>query len=400
MPGARAPVDRRGCGRRGGPARGARGGSGRAGAPAPGQQLAVDAERGELVGGQVDAAAVEVLADVAQEVRELERHAERGGGRLGLRARHDRAQDRQHLQPDHRRRAVDVDGRGRRTWRSSVTVGVHPHRHHEVGEVAPVDVVAAGGVGERGEHAGAAAGAPSRAASSSAASASSSGGLLGDRAVVAEVVDDLVGVAGEAVERVHGRPPGGAAAAGWRGSRCGRVRALSARQRGVGGPQRRVGDPGGVELSPLRCPARRPDCGAGTAGGAARPGCGRAPRRAAAGRAGSSDTAASARPARHSRRGRASCRGRPRRWGSRRSPASASRTPATTAPGATTAAIASSAMPQLTYHGQRGGREHRDGQQHDPGPADRRPGRRRARPTTAGRRSHSSEIAADDPRRR
>ena len=74
MPGSRAPVDAAGVGDEVGQ-RAAHPRVRRRCPPAPGQQLPVDAERGQLVGGQVDAAAVEVLADVAQEVRELERHA-------------------------------------------------------------------------------------------------------------------------------------------------------------------------------------------------------------------------------------------------------------------------------------------------------------------------------------
>ena len=150
MPGSRAPVDAAGAGDQVGQ-RAAHARIGPAGPPAPAQQLPVDAERRQLVRGQVDAAAVEVLADVAQEVRELERHAQRRGRWLGLRARHPGAEHRQHLQADHRGGAVHVDGEvvERRVLGDR---GVHPHRRHEVREVLPVDVVAADGVGERGEH--------------------------------------------------------------------------------------------------------------------------------------------------------------------------------------------------------------------------------------------------------
>ena len=63
---------------------------------------------GEVLAGQVDPAAAEVLADVADEVRQLERDPEVDRVRLGDLARHDRLQHRHHLQPDHRGRAVHV----------------------------------------------------------------------------------------------------------------------------------------------------------------------------------------------------------------------------------------------------------------------------------------------------
>ena len=77
MPGAARAVDRPGAGDQVGQ-RPAHARLGALPGPAPRQQLAVHAERRELLGGQVDPPAVEVLADVAQEVRELEGDAQRG----------------------------------------------------------------------------------------------------------------------------------------------------------------------------------------------------------------------------------------------------------------------------------------------------------------------------------
>ena len=212
------------------------------------EQLPVDAERRQLVGGQVDAAAVEVFADVAEEVGELERHAERRRGGLGVRPRAGRAQDRQHLEPDHGGGAVDVAVEvGER--RVVGDLGVHAHRREEVGEVRAVDGVATGGVGQRGEH---------RVGGRAAVEGDGEllgervepGGLRGGRPAVAEVVDDLVGVPGEAVQRVHG----GAAGAGEQpgGEEVGAA---------VAGVQRAAGGVRGPQARGRGCrrrPARRP----------------------------------------------------------------------------------------------------------------------------------------------
>ena len=75
---------------------------------AAGQQVLVDTEGREFVGRQVDAPAIEILAHIAQEIRELERLAQRRGRRLGLGDRDDRAQYRQQLQSDRCRRTAHV----------------------------------------------------------------------------------------------------------------------------------------------------------------------------------------------------------------------------------------------------------------------------------------------------
>ena len=78
------PVDVAVDGDRGEPARGAGGRVGAAAMVAGAQVGFVDAEGPQFVGGQVDAVAVEVFADVAQEIGELEGLAERGGCGFGL----------------------------------------------------------------------------------------------------------------------------------------------------------------------------------------------------------------------------------------------------------------------------------------------------------------------------
>ena len=112
------------------------------------QQVAVDAVGGELVGGQIDPAAAQILVDVAQEVGELERLSERGGVRCGVVARADGAEHRQQLQPDHLGRAVHVA-----LQRGAVRIvghgQVHPHRRQEVVEQLPGDAVPVRGVHHR-----------------------------------------------------------------------------------------------------------------------------------------------------------------------------------------------------------------------------------------------------------
>jgi hypothetical protein len=80
----------------------------------------------EVLHRQVDPAALQVLADVADEVAQLEGDAEVGGVGVGDLAGHERLEHRHHLEPDDRGRAVDVD--------HQVVVGgvlgdrqVHPH---------------------------------------------------------------------------------------------------------------------------------------------------------------------------------------------------------------------------------------------------------------------------------
>ena len=70
------------------------------------EDLACHAVLSEFVEGEVDAPAMQVLADVADEVGELECHAQILGARIGLGCA--RFEDRHHLQADDRRTAVDV----------------------------------------------------------------------------------------------------------------------------------------------------------------------------------------------------------------------------------------------------------------------------------------------------
>jgi lycopene cyclase domain-containing protein len=118
--------------------------------PLLGQLLPGHPVRGHRVGGQVHPAAVDVLGDVAEEVGQLERLAERDGVRRGLLARHagGGAQDRQHLQPDDRRRAPHVPVEGGEVG-VGVDVEVAGHRGEEVDEVLDGDVVPAVGVHQR-----------------------------------------------------------------------------------------------------------------------------------------------------------------------------------------------------------------------------------------------------------
>ena len=285
--------------------------------------------------------------------------------------RTDGAQHRQHLQPDHRGRAVHVDAElGER--RVVGDVGVHPHRGQEVGEVPGVDRVPAGGVGQRGEHRLTAVGSPRSARASSASSASSRAALAAVGRSDAEVVDDLVGVPGEAVEGVHGGPAGRRQQPG--GQEVGAaVPGVQRAAGGVGGPQRRVGDPGGVELSPPGTRHRR--LGGVAGAGSARPARRRVGRPAHAGaqvqrvRVDQRDRGQQGRPAR-SRSGTGSCRARPRRWGSRRSPASARRTRRTPACGRVHGGGGDQRHAPADVPGQRGRRQHGHREQHHAGPAD------------------------------
>ena len=170
------------------------------------QVVAGDAELGQVLVGQVGAAPVEVLGDVADEVGELEGEAELPG-RLAGRGRVGAAQDRQHHGADDRRRALHVV--------EQVVVGrvrgdgqVHRHALQERREVVPVQVEDGDGV-QHGRQQRVVDRRAVQAGHEPAGPVVEPGGPLGRRQVLG-AVDDLVGVAGEAVEGVHMSPfPGG-----------------------------------------------------------------------------------------------------------------------------------------------------------------------------------------------
>ncbi len=158
--------------------------------------------RVEVVQRQVDPAAVEVLTDVADEVRELEGDAQILG--RFVRVGRQRLEDGHHLQPD--------DGGGAVHVLVEVVVGlvlgdgeVHRHRVQERLEVLDRDVPAThrvhDGIADR-----------VRAAPAShvgeEASPHSLRCVCGGDVVASGHIDDLVGVAGEAVQRVHVRSLG------------------------------------------------------------------------------------------------------------------------------------------------------------------------------------------------
>ena len=167
----------------------------------PHQQIPIDSVSGELVGRQVDALSLQIFVDIAQEIRELKRPAECCGVRCGLLDRRHGAQYRKHLQPDRFGGAAHVE-----VERVAVRIvgdrEIHPHRRQKVIEQLGADLIPADGVGNRGEY-----------------------GLVavitaGEKPVSQllqpfgpdfgahlriKVIKDVVGVAGEAVQRVHGR---------------------------------------------------------------------------------------------------------------------------------------------------------------------------------------------------
>lgn len=217
-----------------------------AGGAAPAQQRPVDAVGGEEVGGQVDTAPVEVLADVAEEVGELEGDAERGGVRGGLLPGDDGAEHGQHLEADDGGGAVRVAAQ-----RGEVRVvgdgEVAAHGGHEVVEVPVVDGVPADGVGE-GVHHRLLAGAFAQSGGQPLVEVVEGGGPFAGGGGGAEVVDDVVGVAGEAVEAVDGRAPLGGEQPGGEEVRPA-VAGVEGAAGAVGGAQGGVGDTGGVEFA-------------------------------------------------------------------------------------------------------------------------------------------------------
>ena len=175
---------------------------------APGQHLAVDAVRGQFVGGQVDPPARQILVDVPEEIGQLEGFSERGGVRCRLFARGDRAQHRQQLQTDHFRRSVHIE-----VQRSTIGIvgdrQVHPHRSKKVVEQLPVQLVAAGGVHDGLDDRVVVGGLPlfHQPGEQRSRKCLQLLGALG-RAAGVESVENVVGPAGEAVQRVHGRSLG------------------------------------------------------------------------------------------------------------------------------------------------------------------------------------------------
>ena len=161
---------------------------------------ALGAEPPQVLLGQVDPAAVEVLVHVAQEVRQLEGVAELPGvarARSGV----VRLEDRQHHLADHRGRPVHVA--------EQVVPGlvgldgeVHGHRAQEPAEAVGVDVEGPDRVDHGLQH---------RVVGVAALEVGEEAvAEVGERpwparrsAHVAEVVDDVVGVAAEPVQGVH-----------------------------------------------------------------------------------------------------------------------------------------------------------------------------------------------------
>ena len=161
---------------------------------------------GQLVGGQVDPFRAQILVDVTQEVGELEGFSKRRGVRRRLLAGHDRAEHGQQLQPDHLGRAVHVA-----VQRGPVGIvgdgQVHPHRGQEVVEQFPLDAVRA-----RRCTTAVSTGSSPLASPSTQPREQRSGQPLqpvcafGGVDARVEVVEDVVGAAGEPVERVHRGP--------------------------------------------------------------------------------------------------------------------------------------------------------------------------------------------------
>ena len=136
---------------------------------------------------------------------ELEGDAEVGGVRLGDLARDERLEHRHHLQADDRRRAVHV-GHQVGVRRVLGDRQVHPHRGQEVLDVLQRDVPPPHGVDDRPADLVLAARRPRRRRGTGRPSRPASRPSRASVSVLAEVVDDLVGVAREAVQRVHVRP--------------------------------------------------------------------------------------------------------------------------------------------------------------------------------------------------
>ena len=209
------------------------------------EMLTGDAERLQILLRQVDPSAPQILADVAKEVAELERDAQVCGIGIGDFAWDQRLEDRHHLQADDGRRAVDVA--------HQVRVGgvtgdgqVHPHAREERLDVVHRDLPAAHRVDDRpADRVVAPAGLD--VLNELRPPADQPVGLLrvGERA--GQVVDDLVGVTGEAVERmdVGALPVRQQQRREVVGLAVARVEPAA---RLVGGAQLRAGDPGGVQL--------------------------------------------------------------------------------------------------------------------------------------------------------
>jgi hypothetical protein len=126
------------------------------GSATPGQQFAIHTERRQLVGGEIYPSPVEILPNVPEEVGDLEGDAERSSVRFGTLPRYYGAQNRKHLQPDHRSRAVDVMGKLVKSPVASYSAlldrPIHAHRDHKIGEVLRIYLVAHCRVHRRGKH--------------------------------------------------------------------------------------------------------------------------------------------------------------------------------------------------------------------------------------------------------
>ena len=151
--------------------------------------------------GTYCAAAVEVFADVAEEVGELERVAQVAGvrqwRRRGRAARGSAASSRRSPPPSR-----PCTRAGRPTSRSVVDGEVHRHRAEEPAEAVGVDVERAHRVDHRLQHRVVGLRPRSRSAKNRSPKSASAVARRVDRRRT-EVVDDVVGVAAEPIQRMH-----------------------------------------------------------------------------------------------------------------------------------------------------------------------------------------------------
>ena len=180
-----------------------------------------DPEAVALLGRQVDAVELAVLAHVADEVGVLEREPEPAEARVVLLGH---AEQRRHDPPHRAGRALHV-GDELVPRPDPHRRAVEPHRAHVEPQLAQRQAVAAAGVDERAHHR--LAGAPRPGRELGLPGVERGAARLG-AAVAARAVDDLVGGADVAVERVRGRPDLLAAGAAWPSSRSGRGAAACA----------------------------------------------------------------------------------------------------------------------------------------------------------------------------
>ena len=214
---------------------------------APQQDVTVDAVGGQFVGGQIHPATAQILVDVPQKVSELERFSKCCGVRCSFVAGSDGAENGKHLQADRLGRAVHVAFQ-----RGPVGIvrhgQVHPHRRQEVIERLPGDAVPAGRVHDS----------PQRGIIAALlvldelieqlrGQALKSFGTLGRAEGGVEVVENVIGAAGESVERMDRRPLLGREQPGGEEERTAVLR-VEHPAPFVGVAQGRIVHTGGVEL--------------------------------------------------------------------------------------------------------------------------------------------------------